>query len=184
MKALHPDTLLQPVALKVAVQPKTSIFVLQGTEENPQFTRNYVQACMEEYVNFKHDMRQKVSDNMAADLTHQLSILSTELQASQEGVVNFEGTNSFVWLQEQGNTVGAYLAKLNEKFADMKVEYSLLESLTLDQNIERLQTLAGTPEENRGNVNLTNAIHAAPPGFHPSIRGCMGTDYVRPSNKC
>ncbi|HWI60044.1 MAG TPA: hypothetical protein VNZ22_22650, partial [Bacillota bacterium] len=47
--------------LKVTVSPKTSIFVLQGSGPHPELTRSYVQACMEEYIALRKEMRAQTS---------------------------------------------------------------------------------------------------------------------------
>jgi len=64
-----------PVGLKVLIQPKTTIFVLQGTGADPQYTRAFVQACMEEYVSLKKEMREQTSDVTLAGLTDELARL-------------------------------------------------------------------------------------------------------------
>src|ERR1039457_255945 len=69
--AQYPDLNAQPVAVKVSVQPKTSIFLLQATGLDPLFTQHYLQACMEEYINLKKEMRTQTSDTTVAGLTEE-----------------------------------------------------------------------------------------------------------------
>src|SRR6266481_6424011 len=135
--AQKPDLARSPVALKVSVLPKTTIFVLQGTGEVPEYTQAFLQGCMEEYVILKKEMRTQTSDTTVAGLTEEVLRLEKELRKSDEDLVAFQSTNSVVLLQEQGNSAGNYLAALNQRLAALKSEYELLQMLTLDQNLER-----------------------------------------------
>src|SRR5947207_6176606 len=67
--AQKPDVAMKPVALKVSVLPKTTIFVLQGTGEDSEYTRAFLQGCMEEYVLLKEEMRTQTYDKRVAGLT-------------------------------------------------------------------------------------------------------------------
>ncbi len=137
--AQKPDLAMRPVALKVTVLPKTTIFVLQGTGTDPQYTQAFLQACMEEYVSLKKEMRTQTSDTTVAGLTEEALRLEKELRKSDEDLVSFQSTNSVVLLQEQGNSAGNYLAALNQRLAAQRSEQELLKMLTLDQNLERRQ---------------------------------------------
>src|SRR6266404_4456296 len=64
--AQKPDQVMQPVALKVSVLPKTTIFVLQGTGSEPRYTQAFVQACMEHYFTLKNDSQIQTSDTAIA----------------------------------------------------------------------------------------------------------------------
>src|SRR6266568_4156294 len=105
-----PDRPMRPTALKVSVLPKTTIFVLQGTGDDPQYTQAFLQACMEEYVQLKKEMRMQTSDTTVAGLTEEVLRLEKELRKSDQELVEFQSTNSVVLLQEQGNSAGNQLA--------------------------------------------------------------------------
>ena len=74
--ALHPSLRTKPVSIRVSVQPKTSIFILQASGEDAAYTQAYLQACMEEYINLKHEMRAQTSDTTVAGLTEEVLRLS------------------------------------------------------------------------------------------------------------
>ncbi len=141
--AQKPDQVMQPVALKVSVLPKTTIFVLQATGADPAYTQSFLQSCMEEYAALKKEMRAQTSDTTFAGLTEEVLRLEKELRKSDQEMVDFQSTNSVVLLQDQGNSAGNYLAALNNRLAALKSEYDLLETLTLDQNLDRQQQLSG-----------------------------------------
>jgi polysaccharide biosynthesis transport protein len=137
--SLIPDVPMQAVSLRVSVLPKTSIFLLQGTGDEPRYTQAFVQACMEEYVNLKKDMRTQTSDTTIAGLTEEVLRLKKELAQCDAAMVAFQTSNSVVLLEEQGNTAGSYLATLNQRLRGLKSEYGLLQTLTLDQSVARQQ---------------------------------------------
>ncbi len=137
--AQRPELRLQPVALKVTVLPKTTIFVLQATSSDPDYTQAFLQACMEEYIALKKEMRTQTSDTTVAGLTEEVMRLEKELRQADGELVAFQSTNSVVLSEEQGNGAANYLTVLNQRLAAQKSEYELLRSLTVDQNLDRQQ---------------------------------------------
>jgi len=130
-----PGLSLQPIALKVAVSPKTSIFVLEATGSDPKCVQAFLQACMEEYVKFKKEMRTQTSETTVAGLTEEVMRLGRDLRGCDEDLMRFQRSNSVVLLQEQGNSVGSYLATLNQRLVALKSEEALLHSLSPDQSV-------------------------------------------------
>jgi capsular exopolysaccharide synthesis family protein len=135
---------MQPVALRVTVLPKTTIFVLQATGTDREYTQAFLQAVMEEYSALKKEMRTQTSDTTLSGLTDEVLRLEKELRAAGEELVAFQSTNSVVLSQDQGNNSAAnYLAALNQRLATQKSEYELLQMLTVDQSLDRQQGAGG-----------------------------------------
>jgi len=135
---LHPS----PVKLEVTVTPKTSIFNLKATSGDKEYTTDYLDAVMAEFVNLKKGMRQQASDTTKVMIQDELLRMSLELKAGKERLVNYQSSNSVVFLQDQGNSAGNYLGFLTRQSSDLKSELQLLGMLTLDQNLERQQSIA------------------------------------------
>ncbi len=135
----RPDLLPSEVKLQIGVSPKTSIFNLRATGSDQNYTRAYLDAVMEEYVNLKKEMRAKSTDTTVAGITDELMRLEKELKAGEDELLQFQATNSIVFLQEQGNSAGAYLVQLNRQLAALQSELQLLNMLNLEQNLERQQ---------------------------------------------
>src|ERR1035437_883965 len=111
--AQNPKLRIQPVALKVTVLPKTTIFVLQGTGSDAEYTQAFLQGCMEEYSALKKEMRTQTSDTTVAGLTEEVMRLEKDLRKADEDLVAFQSTNSSVLSQDQGNNSAAnYVAAL------------------------------------------------------------------------
>lgn len=135
------------VKVRVNVVPRTTIFVLQATGDDPQYTEAFLQACMEEYIQVKREMRTQTSDTTVAGLTEEILRIEKELRRAEDDLVAFQSTNSVVLLQDQGNSAANYLNNLNQRLAMLKSEHSLLETMTLDQNLERHQPAVGLVSE-------------------------------------
>jgi polysaccharide biosynthesis transport protein len=133
------------VTLKVTVLPKSQIFVLRATGEDREYTRQILQACMDEYKAVKIEQRTSSSDTTALGLTEEISRLDKQLRESQAELSAFLSTNSIDVTQEQGNnSVANSLIDLHQQLARYKSEYALLQTLTLDQDIARRQKVVET----------------------------------------
>ena len=134
-----PGAAIQDTRLRASVLPKTTIFLLQATGGDARYTQLFLQACMDEYINLKREMRNQTSDTTLAGFTDEVTRLRKELAQADDALAQFQSTNSVVLLQEQGNSAAAYLAALNQRLASLRSEYELAKTLTLDQNLERQQ---------------------------------------------
>ena len=149
---------MQAVALKVTVLPKTTIFVLQATGAEPNYTRAFLQACMEEYKALKKDMLTQTSETTVGGLTLQVMRLERELRQADAELLAFQSTNSVVFSQDQGNNGAAnYLVALNQRLATQKSEYQLLQLLTVDQSLDRQQAAGGTMPLADGSTERSSA---------------------------
>ena len=142
----NPGVTPKPVTLQVSILPKTTIFILRATGGNPEYTKVYLQACMDEYRNMKKGMTEHASDTTVAGLTDQMLRLDPEMRKMDDQVAVFLSTND-VALLEQASGVANYLSVLYQRLAESKSEYDLLQSMTLDQNLlleqDRSPALAG-----------------------------------------
>ena len=134
---------MHPVALRVSVSPKTTIFVLQASGRDPDYTQAFLQACMEEYIALKREMRMQTSDTTVAGLTEEVMRLEKDLRKAEEELAEFQTTNSVVFFREEVNSAGNYLDALNQRLAAQKSEYELLQMLTLDQSLDRQREMGG-----------------------------------------
>ena len=159
-----PELSVPRVALKVTVLPKTTIFVLQATGADREYTKAFLQAVMEEYSALKKEMRTQTSDTTVAGLTEQVMRLEQELRKADEDLVAFQSTNSVVLFQDQGNNNSAanYLAALNQRLATQKSEYELLQLLTVDQSLDRQQGEGGAAPLANGSTHRSAAARGEP----------------------
>jgi capsular exopolysaccharide synthesis family protein len=130
----NPNLTACPVLLNVNVLPRTTIFVLLATGQNPEYTKLFLQACMEEFINRKKEMAERTSTTTIAGLTDQMLRLEPQLQKCDDQMQAFLGTNDAALLQEASG-VGNYLSVLYQQMATAQSQYALLQSMTLDQNL-------------------------------------------------
>ncbi len=127
---IHP----QPVEITVSVLPKTTIFILRASGGNPDYTKAYLQACMEEFQNLKKGMAERASDTTIAGLTDQMLRLDPEMRKVDDQIASFLSTNN-VTLLEEATGAANYLSLLYQRLAEARSEYDLLQSMNLDQNL-------------------------------------------------
>src|SRR5262249_50750018 len=113
-----------PVRIEVNQIRKTTIFVLQASGKDPTYTVNYLNALMDEYLAYRKEVRSLSSDDTLASLTTQFLEQEKELKRHQEGMLEFQKTNSVALLQEEGSS--ANLTKLNQELADLNLQRALL----------------------------------------------------------
>jgi len=170
---------VKPVVLTVSVLPKTTIFVLRATGENPEYTKAYLQACMEEYTNLKKQMVARTSDTTIAGLTEQVLRLEPELQKCDVQLQSFLSTND-VTLLEQASGLGVYLTSLYQQLAMAQADADLLETMTLDQNLlleqGRASAITANPGTALGNGILINAGLAGQSSL--LAPNTIGTEYL------
>ena len=114
-----------PVAFNITVIPKTTIFVLRATGEDPQHAQAFLQAAMEEYINLKKEMRANTSDMTFAGLTEEILRLGREARRAEDQLMSFQGSNSVVLVQDIYLRKSAVLA---QKLIDLQTELELLPS--------------------------------------------------------
>jgi polysaccharide biosynthesis transport protein len=134
--AQKPDLVAQPVSINVSIVPRTTIFVLRATGPDPQYAQAYLQACMEEYVTLKKEMRSESSDSTQSSLTEEILRLDKEVKKAEDELAAYQATNSVVVLEEQGNIAGRRLAALTQQLAEKRSAYELLQSFTLEMALE------------------------------------------------
>ena len=121
-------------ALAVSIIPKTTIFTLTATGENPEYTKAFLQAVMEEYITLKKQMVARTSDTTSAGLTEQMLRLEPEMQKCDAEIESFLSTNDAALLAE-ATGMANYVVSIYQQLASAQAEQDLLQSLTLDQSI-------------------------------------------------
>jgi capsular exopolysaccharide synthesis family protein len=125
-----------PFQVEVEEARKSSTLELRAVGAEPDSTRAFLNYLMEEYLSFKRDARVKISERVTASMAAQVAELERGLAAQQEKLHAFQSSNNIVFLQEQGNSAGSYLAMLNRRHANLQTELNLLRKLLPEQWIE------------------------------------------------
>jgi len=138
MQATNAGLFPSPVAITATVSPKTSIFNLQAVGNSPEYTREYLEASMEEYINLKRELLDNAANATKSGMQNEIAQLVEQLQASHQQLLDFQASNSVVFLQpDGGNHAAEYLTQLTQQLSQDQSELNLLNSLSLDENLQR-----------------------------------------------
>jgi polysaccharide biosynthesis transport protein len=139
LAATEPQLQSVPVTLSVSQLPQTSIFVLSTTGPEPQYVEKVLDAIMAEYIATKKEMRSAKSENTQTAIIEEISRVEQEMRQNEQDLLNFQKENNVGYLEQEGNSAGAYVATLNRQLADLKTEYQLFGTMDLDQIIQKVR---------------------------------------------
>jgi capsular exopolysaccharide synthesis family protein len=124
----------KPVYVDVSLPPKSSIFILRATGESPEYTKAFLQACMDEYINLKKQMVAKTSELTTSGLYDQMMLLKPQIDKADDDIQSFLSTNDVALIAEASGMSG-YMVSLYQQLATLESEADLLRSMTLDQSL-------------------------------------------------
>jgi len=173
MQATNASLEPSPVTISATISPKTSIFNLQATGKNPDYTQAYLEATMEEYILLKRELLENAANATKSGMQNEIAQIGQQLQQSQQDLLNYQASNSVVFLQQNGgNNAAEYLASLTRELTDDQSELNLLKNLSLDENLERQQGLlnqgGAPPDSSQSNGGGQSGSGAASEKTGPS----------------
>ena len=160
----------EPLAVNVRISQaaKSAVFVLEATGSNPSYTRAYLNAIMDAYLEYKKNVRQTISGDTLASITEQVQRAERDLKTEQDVLSDFQKTNNPAILQEEGTIAGGYLARLKTQLSDLQLENRLVQATAADAqgsanstnanspiDLTRLQQLTGAPAGSTGSEAQT-----------------------------
>jgi len=153
------------VRLRVTQAPKAAVLEAQASSSVPAYTRAYLNAVIEEYLEYKKDVRKTVSGDTVSSISEQAQRLERDLKAAQDALADFQRTNNLAILEEEGRTAGGYLARLQTQQSDLELESQLLEATALEQNWT-----------GQGRTNASGFLVASRPGVSPGSVSAFATE--------
>ena len=155
------DGLPLQITLTFKEAPKSTVFVITASSADAAFSQNFLNALMSDYLQYKQDVRKRVSGETAASISAQVEALERELQTDQDALANFQRTNNLAILQEQGTIAGGYLEKLQTELSDLQLESQLLKATEEEQK-------AAAPGDMSAGRDALELIRR--PGFRRRVR--------------
>ena len=152
VKVLHPGLKPSGVNLVIERLKNSSVFNLESQGRDAGYARAYLDALLDEYINFRREMRSRVSENTLDALTEELARSQKRLSASEDKLKGFQSENNLVVLEEGRNSSATYLRELRDKLADLKTELNLLRRLDVEQGILRRNRMTDTQDGNSEGV--------------------------------
>lgn len=149
--------------------PRTSIFTLEGTGTNPEYTRRFVDAVMQEFIAYKRDLREETTDSAMVNISEELSRLRRDLEAHDNQLSSFVEANNMAFWEEQKNTAARFSSQLKVQEADLMKELRLLENLSEDQLLTRPLVAPAAPLDPRASTATTAeaVVPGVPMGTSP-----------------
>ncbi len=122
-----------PFELMVRNSTKNSVLELRATGPAPEPTRAFLDAVMEEYLDFKkHDLH-RVASSAVVGISNQTYEVELQLQQHQRQIGAFQTNNNVPYLIEHTTSAGGHLARLGAVLSDLRTEKHVLELLTPEQ---------------------------------------------------
>ena len=180
LQSTKPDLHHVPVNIEVTLSPKTSIFSLRALGADPSYVQAYLQETMDEYIKLKKDLLSNATTATQSTMEEELKQIAVQLENSKQDVINYQSSNSVVLLQPAGgNSAADRLAALTKELAEDRSELQLEQTLTLDQNLERMEgalPAANFPAQSNSPSRLLSAntlagANAAPTGIPSNLGG-------------
>jgi succinoglycan biosynthesis transport protein ExoP len=137
--ALHPELPRMDAEFTVIVQPGTEIFVLTATSPSPVYSQAYLDAVMDEYLNFKKAQLYKTTDTTTEAIGEEMKKLEQQMADNDAAMLNFQKNNDVRFLEKEGTDGESYLGQLNGQLDALTTEYNLLGLQDLDETLDRQQ---------------------------------------------
>ena len=143
------DVTITPVNI-----PRTMIFSVAGRGTNPDYTRRFVDAMVEEFIAYRKALRKGAVHETSGDLQGELDAVRKELTTRKTEFQSFVEKNGMEAWKEQATGANAFLSGLKAQQAQLQHDLLRLQNLKPDQLLLSPQPL-----------NLGNA---ASPGISPT----------------
>lgn len=137
VKNLHPDLQKCWVSPVIRRPAQTAVIriIMKGRE--PEYTEKFLDSLLHEYMNYRQDAREEVTDGTLNSVTRELLRAEEALQEQEAKIQSFRETNNLLILNQKDNIAAEYLKKIQAQKSALDTELSLLNLLDIDADIER-----------------------------------------------
>ncbi|HZI33906.1 MAG TPA: hypothetical protein VFF11_16325, partial [Candidatus Binatia bacterium] len=121
-----------PVDIQVFASSKSSVYTIEARSANPAYTLAYLNVLMNQYLEYRKNVRQQVSSDTLASIAEQVQRLERDMKQGQAALNDYERSNNFAVLQEESHIEASYLAKLKTQQSDYELQMKLLDARELE----------------------------------------------------
>ncbi|HSI12915.1 MAG TPA: polysaccharide biosynthesis tyrosine autokinase [Chthoniobacter sp.] len=121
------------VDINASVPPRTNIFTITGTGSNGEYTRRFVDAVVQEFMDSRKLGRSSQVDTTKQGLESDLKEMKAELEKKQGQFQAFVKDNNMAFWQEQAKSSASFLSGLKNQQAQLQNELLRLENLSPDE---------------------------------------------------
>jgi capsular exopolysaccharide synthesis family protein len=167
--ALEAPQLSGTVEIVASVPARTNIFTVTGTGPNGEYTRKFVDAVVQEFLDARSKGRTSQVDTTKQGLETDLKELKTELDKKQKEFQAFVKENNMAFWQEQAKSSAVFLSGLKNQQAQLQNEWQRLENLSPDEllvnpgsDLATAKPPAGAPAANTPAAASASPVSGAP----------------------
>jgi succinoglycan biosynthesis transport protein ExoP len=150
-KALRQQGKLPPekgVELQATYIPKTTVFILEASSTDPDYTRAYLQEAIRAYIDLRKRMRSEQSREAVSALAEEVVRVRGEVDAATRDLNNFQQKISVGSLEDEVTAENAYLASLRKRYADLRLQKSIAVTGAPDPNAAAAAAIQGADNNN------------------------------------
>ena len=147
-----------PVKISARQAPKSSVVLVAACGPDPAYVQAYLERLLQQYLQFKKELRQLVYGDIQATLSAQALRLNLDLKDAQSTLAAFEQSHNLALLQAESAAAGTCLVKLQTQLADYQLEAQLLDAPATEVRLPDDETAPFTG----GRLNLPPAPPAGP----------------------
>lgn len=129
-----------PLKMNAGLSGKSSVIFLDVTSPDPDYSQNYLNALLEEFLVYRKNVRKSVSSGTLSQISDQVFRLERELKGNQDALSAFERTNNLSVLQQESTAMGSHLTQLKIQISDLRLDSEILEANALDQKARNSNT--------------------------------------------
>jgi polysaccharide biosynthesis transport protein len=145
LRARQPDLPPTAVVLDVALVPKTSIFLLTARGSYPKYTQAYLNACMDEFLKYRQEIRGKSSEETMQAVTAELRKAQEQIAEGQREMAAFRKQHNVTSVEEEDKSTALRLASLKDEHSRLQRELLLIDSLNAVPPSQRSKEKADAP---------------------------------------
>jgi capsular exopolysaccharide synthesis family protein len=159
----------EPVKIDPAIIPKSSVFHLTATGLEPEYTRLYLESVMEEFMNYKREMKGDTTEKTLGGIRDELMRLEKELHQGDDELMNFQTSNNVEVLMGISGSASRELEKARHDLREMQNQFDLLSKLNLEQSLELQEKTSGKSDAISPDIsnpaNLATNLAASGAGY-------------------
>lgn len=142
--AFHPD--MQPARVSVLARqvPETAIIQITASGDSRDYTRVFLDALLDEYMNWRPRMKGETSERALLAVIERIDALETKMAQQEEALVDFRRNHNLIFIQEQSDRAGSNLVSLRNRESEMRTQLRLLRTLDLETQLDSPEIIENT----------------------------------------
>jgi polysaccharide biosynthesis transport protein len=123
----HPDLPRCEVLLDVQLVPKTSIFLLTARGAYPKYTHEYLNACMEEFLKYRDEMRGKNSAETMTAIREQMDNAQKQINEGRAELMAFQNQHNVASVEDEAKSSATRLSQLKDELHKLQRDQRMME---------------------------------------------------------